>query len=477
MRKFLIIYFVILILLSLASFSPPLFFFAAIFTGGILGLVVIAANTVLLYSVASLPTLVALTSGPIAIVARSVFFWIALGILVVVAVAPGLISQQSARSFVTTLSHSDFARRSSERPKSIELGTDDWDFQNFKAPPYMQAPCNDLCRRLLFNHEVERVRMVNLPHPFKHPGGPVAVTYTIENSVSCADAVWPNAADPLEEAVRDRIASGECLISTTNAPGRTDASLLRKTLYNDYAPAIRTADLSPPPWVKTKRIKRVNLTQRHSDGSSDALVQQTEFRLETYGLPFYFSYVGTMNIERDGPTPGSTPVTYNAIDVAQTLRKAFGFSLDPVKPLQASEVSQLIDRILSLTTTDAFNAQQTGVINDAVSEIIKKSELSKGDLAFVRRVIADPRINDPQIGINIRASFRKFPTQFEPLIGVVVERLVIPAPQGFGTYEPELACSLQAFTLEELRPYRERIHEVKEKQPKWSTTACSLLLP
>jgi hypothetical protein len=249
MRKFLIVYFIILVLLSIAAFSPPLVFAAAILTFGIAGLAMIAANTVLLYSVASLPALVAVKSGPIVTVARSVFFWIALDIPAVVAIAPGLISQQSARSFVNALGHGDFARRAAERPKSIELGNDDWDFMSFKSPSYVQAPCDDVCRRLLFNHEVERVRMVNLPKPFKHPGGPIAVTYTIENRASCPDALWPNPADPPEEALSQRIANGECLIPTVDAPGQVDASLRRKTLYNDYAPAIRIDDLSLPLWV------------------------------------------------------------------------------------------------------------------------------------------------------------------------------------------------------------------------------------
>jgi hypothetical protein len=481
MTKALTVYFIVLGVLCALSFSPAIVFFAAIFSGGVLGILIIASNTVLYYSVAFVPVL--LTAHNKTLDKRNKMSRIAIALIVpaTAAFAPAPLSKLQAEWFARSISVDDFNHPSTERPMSIEIASDDW---LNAAAPNVRAPCNDTCQRLLFNHEVGWVRIVNLPFPNINANGrlgqPFAVNYSIEAGASCPEAYLPKL--DFEQAVRDHLATGECLIATTDDRRPADAKLMRTTLFasnfDQRDPNYYSPPTVAPPWPLRSAdaiIERFSVERRYDDGTIKSIMQRTKFQFGTLAAPFYFGYLGQMNIMTDGPVLGRTPFTINATDIAQALRSALGFTLGPVPPLDPASAAKMVEQIFSSPTKELFTTQQTGVINDAISNIANNAELTDADIAFVHRVIADSRVNDAMVGLGIQQLFRKFPKQMEPAIPLVLDRLAIPIPQQVGHYKSMLACALKVYQGDVLKPYRQQIERDRVLQPD-STTECLVTL-
>ena len=96
-----------------------------------------------------------------------------------IAITPGAISQPRDR-YADRMGSQDLARTGQGQPRSIEFIGDEDDrgvFEHSFRFGDQRAPCSALCRVLLFNREVERIRMT------KHWGdrGPQSVTYHLEH--------------------------------------------------------------------------------------------------------------------------------------------------------------------------------------------------------------------------------------------------------------------------------------------------------
>jgi hypothetical protein len=211
-----------------------------------------------------------------------------------VAIVPGAISQTGGERFAENVGSQDFARTGQVKPRSIELiGDDDWGvFEHSFRIGDQRAPCSELCRVLLFNREVDRVRMT------WSAGGaaPQSVTYHLEYRASCPPAYPAQTSSP-EKEVRDRLDAGICLISETESTSPMEAAVSFTTLYDRYRGRMPPADA--PPLVRIDSIKRL-VIERREEGSAKpvTVVRRTETTIAMLTLPFYFGFVESMT----GPT-------------------------------------------------------------------------------------------------------------------------------------------------------------------------------
>ena len=160
--------------------------------------------TVLVYSFALLPFYFAAT----AVKRRLMPIVLTAVIPIIVAVGPALISRQEAQRYYKAVSTDDVSRLAEMKPKTIEL---EGDLQSGMFPDQSgkNAPiaiCNSVCRSLLYNDEVDRVRM-------KEALGEKTyyVTYRHVHQDACPNLLGIE----LELAVSSRLAAGDVSLQRT----------------------------------------------------------------------------------------------------------------------------------------------------------------------------------------------------------------------------------------------------------------------
>jgi hypothetical protein len=339
-RKLLIAYFIVLAILSALAQSALGVMIVVVLTLGFGTPLLIAAPTLLLYSVALLPAGLAMTHRP----RRALTIVAALALPLGVAVVPGAISQTCADRYADRMGRQDFARAGQAQPRSIELIGDVYDWGVFEGSLQVgdqRAPCSALCRALLFNREVERVRMT------KHWGdrAPQSVTYHLEHRDSCPPAYPARTSSP-EQAFRDRLDAGDCLIAEADSASPMAAAVSFTTLYSRYRQNIPPADA--PPLTRIDSIKRL-VIERREDGSAKPVpvVVRTETTIAMLTLPFYFGYEESMAGHTGHIIAPLVKVTHqidlvDALrhtvkdthpDLADALRDTFSFKIAPIEPL------------------------------------------------------------------------------------------------------------------------------------------------
>jgi hypothetical protein len=118
----------------------------------------------------------------------------------------------------------------------------------------------------------------------------------------------------------------------------------------------------------------------------------------------------------------------------------------------------------------SLSAQQQSILNEQLLAMRSKPALTDGDLALLRRIIFDTRIDDAQLGVNLQLLFGKFTAQLTSFVPVVLERMKIPVAGSVGQYQGSLGWSLSHFRAEALEPYRTEIVAILEAQAEWPTT-------
>jgi hypothetical protein len=456
-------YLIVLGLLSVLAQIPIVVFSVAILTFGAGGALLIASPTILLYSLAVLlvwPEPDEPRRGS----------WIVCACLVAAAVAigPGALSHIAADRYGVHASLDDFARPGFGKPTTIEIVSDEISgvFQYGQDAGDKRAACSEVCRRLLFNREVERVRMAKVAAAPNDPRPPAAwsVTYRIEQRESCPQA-YP-AGTQIDKAFRDRLVAGDCLIAETESDGRMDATVSLTTLHHWQRDPVPPGEA--PRLATVQMLKRLLIEQRGEDGTAAQIALRHETTASTVALPFYFGY--QLQGGDVGQTIGQRVHVINPVDLAQALRDAFGFKVAPVEPPAPEDPSKLADRILSPPTTPNLSAQQQESVYDVVAGMSAQPSLSDGDIDFVRRVIADPRVTEGRLGGAFLGMFRKHRARLEPLLPVVIERLEIPVPERIGHYQNSLGWAAAEYPTEALLPYREQIVAIVEAQNEWPTT-------
>ena len=149
-----------------------------------------------------------------------------------------------------------------------------------------KAACGDACRRLLFNGEVENVRVTKRSVPSRNwPASVIgSVSYRIERRESCPEA-YPEGGR-IDKAVRDRVIAGDCLIASATAEGQPpEATLSLLTLHDS-----QLLPLDDLQWIASiKLIRRLRIEQLEG-AHTTTILQRTEIQAEPLALPFYFGY-------------------------------------------------------------------------------------------------------------------------------------------------------------------------------------------
>jgi len=469
--KLLICYFVFFGVLSVVALIPEGALFVLLLTAmglplfGIPGLLVIASPTILLYSAALIPLWLASSAprGRIWLVVAAAF------IPAAVAFGPGALSRSEARQFAMRMSENDISGPAADKPRSIELIGDGTSGMFVVGPRFgdEHASCNEICRRLLFNGEVDWVRMTRLPDTYMNRRAAQTwhVTYHMEHRESCPQ-VYPDGTT-IEKAVRDRLVAGECLIAETSGSGTPDAAVTFTTRYFDQSYPPRPPD-GGPNHALIESVKELRIESRQGDTLSPAL-QQTETVARTLALPLYFGTEMHLQGGYNGPTIGRDRTVMNPIDLAAAMRNTFGYQIAEISAPPAEDPRKIAEGVLALPpeASPALSSAQQDALNDVLAAIEKQSTLSDADVDFVRRVIADHRVKEPKLGVLFQNMFRKHSRALEPLIPVVLDRISTAVPQQVGHYHSLLGWSLASYPADSLRPYRDQMIAVVRAQPDW----------
>ena len=455
-------HFIILGAMAAIAQLPIVVFVAMLYTVGVGFVLLAGAATILVYSLALLPLWFAITDRP-----RS---WLRIGgatlVPIILALALPAFSHIGANRFIESVRGADFAKESAVKPKSIEIVGDQLSgvFAYSHGVGDKSAECSEICRNLLFNHEVDRVRMTKVLKPVKHlsPAPPRSVTFRLERRDFCPqvyqDGLW------VDQAFGDRLVAGDCLIAGDESGSPIDATINFTTWYDwqhdpappEHAPALATI----------RRVKRLAIERRIEGGATEPLMLRTETTVDTLSIPFYFDY-GFSFFEGEGyngQTIGRSRQVINAIDLAQALRDTFGFKVAPVEPPAQQSVPSA-DQILTLPQerVPSFSPPQQDFIKDAVLALKMKPSLSDDDVALLRRVIADPRITERHVGAAVLDVFRRHHARLEQLVPVTFERLRWLRGTGRGwSYHEMLTWVVADYATEVLLPYRDQIVAIVE---------------
>jgi hypothetical protein len=469
--KFLLFYFLLFGALSVIAVIPGGALMVLVITAmalplfGVPGFLVIASPTILLYSAALVPLWRALTAP------HRRFWRIAAAALipVVVAIGPGLSSQKEARQFAMRMSKDDMSHPAAAQPKSIELNGDGTSgmFVYAQTAGDNYASCNEICRRLLFNGEADWVRMTRTPDIYvnERSGRTSSVAYHIEHRDPCSQ-LYPGGTT-IEKAVRDRLVAGDCLIAEAGGNAAPDATVKFTTRYSNQHYPAKPPDRGPNQAVIVT-VKDLRIESRQ-DGTLMPVVQQTETIAYTFALPFYIGSAMHMRGGYNGATSGRDETQMKPINLAQALRDTFGYKIGEISPLPPEDAGKIAERVLALPpeANPVLSAQQQDVLNDVLAPIAQQSALSDADVDFVRRVIADNRVTEGELGVVFQTMFRKYTARLEPLIPVVLDRISTPVAERVGHYQSMLGWSLANFSADSLRPYRDKMVAVVEAQADW----------
>ena len=321
-QAFLIKHFVFWGLMAFLAYSPISFFIAMV-TLGMGAIPLMFAPTILLYSLAFLPVWFVATNDP-----RR---WQEIAFLsiipIVVAIGPGALLQSVFQLQAYRAGNDDFARPGIASPKTIEIVGDIYSgvFEHGDEVGDGQIPCGEICRRLLFNREVELVRMSKAAPPVPNipPPARQSVTYRLEQRASCPQ-VYAGGRQ-VDKAFRDRLVAGDCLIAEPANNSPVDATVGLATLRHSLMTHGEMVDVAG---IRT--VRRLTIEQRDEDRTMAKIVLRHETTAETATLPAYLH----SNPLASGPPRlfGYSVQVINPIDLARSLRDAFGFRLAPIEP-------------------------------------------------------------------------------------------------------------------------------------------------
>jgi hypothetical protein len=404
-------------------------FIGAIVTVGLLYVLVIPAPTILLYSISILPALMAGRW-----LSRPWRYAAALASAMLVAFLPGQLSRMKAETSWRKFSHDDFTGKAPERPRTIEIIGDG----KFTV-------CTELCLRLLFNREVEQIRLTMTMADRPHYAGPYSVAYRIEKRDAC-----PSADSIVDKTIRDHIIAGECLISTVRTYEPSDATIA----FTQPSPGLR----------------QLSITQQRPDGTVAQLSQQTESQARVVMQPFFFGYqFPHIESGRDyaGVTIQLQSYPINPIDMVQTMRSIFGFKVAPVDPMPPEDGKEVAKRILALApdTSPTFSEHQLSLLNDVLVALIAQARLGDTDIELVGRIIQDTRINPDEINRGrsvIQTLFEKHAAQLAVVIPLVLSRLKLSKVSGFSNFHGALDRIFTSYPAEILQQYATLILDLVE---------------
>lgn len=303
-------YFAGLVVLVILANIPTALFLASML--GLPGTVLVASNTVLLYSVLLLPFFI----WPRALLARPPLALLALAPALIVAFGIPALSQWRRDVFVAGVTRNDFDRVSpGMHPRTLTLvGT--------RA---FSVTCNDTCERLLYNGEADKVVMARWSG-VKPEGAMEATVYRVAHNPPCK--ITPITPGPHSFGARARMDAGDCIAAELNADAETvDATVSQWPLY------ISMSNWSDPRTsidqfaFTLDSIEQVTLFPGGAKATRPVL-QQTLVSARAFKSPLHFGLGG----QAFSPTivPAVTEGLYTSDATEKVLRQKLGLTVEPV---------------------------------------------------------------------------------------------------------------------------------------------------
>jgi hypothetical protein len=451
----LLIYFAVLIALCVVTSIPDVALLIIFVTLG-LGIPLLLANTLLLYSFALLPLEIWRLTLP-----RR---WSTLPLYVLpvalLAVAPGQLSKLHADASAQIDTRDDVFNTFPEPPRVIEIASSG-SAQGRPQPAYVHAPCDETCQRLLFSETTRKVRITKTEDNRRT----TSVTYSVEQRDHCPEAFGPNTT--ISPAVRQRIAAGTCVLATVDDKAPADALV---TLTTWHANSRALSPIAPSRKLQTRQIAIV----RNTGGSPVLVRRQTEVKIETLTTPFIMWFENSKGMDWGPPGPARWDIVYGAFDVIDVLARTFGAGAPAVPPLPQIDNRALVERALSRPADDRspMTVETISLMDDYLLEIAKQPRLEAADVDLVRRLIADPRVENLARGTI--TLFGRHPNTAESLIPEILNRIAIPVPEARGHYHSALSYALLSVPTDKLRPHSAQIFQILRDESNWHVSGLLL---
>ncbi|HVG52638.1 MAG TPA: hypothetical protein VM867_13470 [Xanthobacteraceae bacterium] len=303
-------YFGTLIVLAALSHFPVVLFLASVL--GVPALLLVASNTVLLYSVLLLPFFI----WPRQLYVRPLLAFVALLPALIVAFGVPTVSQWRSNAFAAEQMRDDFDR-ATPIPKIRTL--------TIAGPRAAALSCGDTCERLLYNRDVDKVIMARWSgaQPDKLPE---ATAWRVERRPPCA--ITPATPGPSSMDAKRRFEAGECVLPEINADAENvDATVAQWPAY-----------MSTPSWADPRSlldralftlhaIERVSLAAGGARNGQPVMLR-TIVSASALAMPLRFRMGG----EAFSPTivPSRTEAAYVGNATENVLRGKLGLKLAPV---------------------------------------------------------------------------------------------------------------------------------------------------
>lgn len=338
-------------------------------------------NTVFLYLLAASPALACVIKRP-----RYWGFAACAAVLIpIVAVVPPMISERQSFAHAEQILNDDINAGLSETPKSIELIGDARKYFG-RRTLLGDAPCEELCQRLLLSRQVDLVRV----KPDDAARAVHGMDYVLEKRPKLCPDAFEDGVAMLQET-RDAIVSGTCFVAQEPGPGAASiAARVEIRKRRIQAPQDLVADLSR---VAVTGLQTLKISVAEPGGWSLTL-KKTEVTFSHWAMPLFLAPAECINgdICSHRPVFGSVVHTLNGFEPNALALRTLGIKqLDASRRLSpAARVMAMLDR-----TGSYFASAEKGLVTAWVKSVSCETapcEPVKGeDEAVLQRLLTDPR--------------------------------------------------------------------------------------
>jgi hypothetical protein len=303
-------YFGALVVLAALSQVPDFLFLASVLI--VPGFMLAAANTLLLYSLLLLPFFI----WPRGLLKRPALALIALVPATTVAFGLPALSQARRDAFVAQQTRENFDRATS--------------LQNIRSLTIVAARsseifCNDLCERLLYNRDVEKIVKAYWGGT-RFEGAPHAIAYRVEHQPACR--ITPTSPGAHSMGAKARMDSGDCIIPESNAdPEAADATIGQWPIYQSLPSWKDPRGAIDRILFELEGIEEVNLIAG-GPRTGQPVLHQTLISARALATPFRLWISGNEFSPRMAVV--RTEADYPGYAMEAVLREKLGFRLEPV---------------------------------------------------------------------------------------------------------------------------------------------------
>jgi hypothetical protein len=361
---------------------PEIMLYVVLFTFG-LGFPLLFVNTVLLYLLAALPTIVFLDQKP----RRWGAVMMAACLIPLVAFGIPKTTEIFAETKMQALLATDVSGRFDEVPKSIEL-VGYGGFWNSKPDDVKSAPCDALCQRLLLSRQVDLVRVTRSAS--QNPARRRQFDYVIEHRDTCPNAFGQGEA--LLPETKDAVASGTCFVAKPVGAAPVGARVVIQK--NGTAQPKNLLDDIKAAEGAVRETQRLELLAPDGAGWSLRL-RQTQVKYTRWSAPLHIVFAKCYGLCIGKPVFGRTERTLNAFDPTELTLKTFGVGEPAVerKLSPAGRVVAMLDH-----SGEELTQNQKDMIRDWAMSAPCSAKgcppITNEDEAIAVRLVKDRRVTD-----------------------------------------------------------------------------------